>query len=148
MGNALQSCCASDHPGKDNAFRSMHDAKSSGPNASKSNLPDDWTDTSFDHTAGDSSLMDESIGPGGMKGGPSFRTMSKQDYLLLYDGIHTLLKERKIGKEQENELYELIGQQDKRLAAAYVKYKDTGQVDALVEPLSRKSALIDSKRSL
>ena len=44
------------------------------------------------------------------------------------DGIHTLLKERKIGKEHENELYELIGQQDKRLAAAYVKYKDTGQV--------------------
>ena len=44
------------------------------------------------------------------------------------DGIHTLLKERKIGKEQENELYELIGQQDKRLAAAYIKYKDTGQV--------------------
>jgi hypothetical protein len=35
-------------------------------------------------TAGDSSLMDDSIGPGGMRGGPSFRTMSKQDYLLLY----------------------------------------------------------------
>ena len=35
-------------------------------------------------------------------------------------------------------MYELIGQQDKRLAAAYVKYKDTGQVDALIEPLSRK----------
>ena len=37
-----------------------------------------------EQTAGDSSLMDESIGPGDMKGGPSFRTMSKQDYLLLY----------------------------------------------------------------
>ena len=36
--------------------------------------------------------------------------------------------QRKIGKEQENELYELIGQQDKRLAAAYVQYKDTGRV--------------------
>ena len=107
----------------------MQDARAGGPNAIQSRgLPDDWTDTSFDHTAGDSSLMDDSIGPGGMRGGPSFRTMSKQDYLLLYDGIHTLLKERKIGKEQENELYELIGQQDKRLAAAYVKYKDTGQV--------------------
>ena len=35
-------------------------------------------------TAGDSSLMDDSIGPGGVRGGPSFRTMSKQDYLLLY----------------------------------------------------------------
>lgn len=75
-------------------------------------------------------MDDSSIGPGGVRGGPSFRTMSKQDYLLLYDGIHTLLKERKIGKEQENELYELIGQQDKRLAAAYVQYKDTGQVSA------------------
>ena len=74
-------------------------------------------------TAGESSLMEDSIG--GARG-PSFRTMTKQDYLLLYgnqskyfyvwlcwsktsDGIHTLLKERKIGKEQENELYELIG---------------------------------------
>ena len=36
--------------------------------------------------------------------------------------------QRKIGKDQENELYELIGQQDKRLAAAYVQYKDTGRV--------------------
>jgi hypothetical protein len=48
-------------------------------------------------TAGDSSLMDDSsIGPGGVRGGPSFRTMSKQDYLLLYDGIHTLLKEEHV----------------------------------------------------
>ena len=38
-------------------------------------------------------MDDSSIGPGGVRGGPSFRTMSKQDYLLLYDGIHTLLKE-------------------------------------------------------
>ena len=38
-------------------------------------------------TAGDSSLMDDSIGPGGVRGGPSFRTMSKQDYLLLYGGL-------------------------------------------------------------
>ena len=32
----------------------------------------------------DSSLMDESSGPGGVRDGPSFHIMNKQDYLLLY----------------------------------------------------------------
>mmetsp|Transcript_32326 Transcript_32326/g.86190 ORF Transcript_32326/g.86190 Transcript_32326/m.86190 type:complete len:129 (-) Transcript_32326:13-399(-) len=87
--------------------------------------PDEWTDTSMDFTRTDTS-MDQ---------GPSFRTMTKQDYLNLYDGIHSLLAEKKIGREQENELYELIGKQDKQLAAAYQEFKCTGNAEALTKPL-------------
>jgi hypothetical protein len=132
MGNsqavsALTACCSSEKPsfGADiegNNVNAKRELKSEGP--------DEWTDTSMDWSRTDTSL-DRSAG-GGKK--PSFRNMSKQDYLSLYgnfinqiglmvffkprkllkpnvvaDGIHALLTEKKIGREQENELYELIG---------------------------------------
>ena len=77
------------------------------------------------------------------------------------DGIHALLTEKKIGREQENELYELIGkvqqiffyfawpyltdlnglQQDKQLAAAYQQFKATGKPEALTVPLKSMQKL-------
>jgi hypothetical protein len=77
MGNALTACCSSEKPsfGADiegNNANSKRDLKAEGP--------DEWTDTSMDWSKTDTSL-DRSAG-GGKK--PSFRNMSKQDYLSLY----------------------------------------------------------------
>ena len=52
--------------------------------------PDDWTDTSLDWTRTDTSFDNS----GERKKGPSFRNMTKQDYLSLYGRynlVHTFL---------------------------------------------------------
>ena len=68
----------------------------------------------------------------------SFRDMTRQDYFCLYDAIHTLVRQDEITKEQENVLYDLIGRQDKALAAAYQRYKDGGNPQVLLEPLQSR----------
>ena len=45
--------------------------------------------------------------------------MTRSDYFELYDAIHTLVRQDELNKEEENVLYDMIGRQDKKLAAAY-----------------------------
>ena len=49
----------------------------------------------------------------------TFRSMTRSDYFELYDAIHTLVRQDELNKEEENVLYDMIGRQDKKLAAAY-----------------------------
>uniref|UniRef100_A0A7S4PJ68 Uncharacterized protein n=1 Tax=Guillardia theta TaxID=55529 RepID=A0A7S4PJ68_GUITH len=66
-------------------------------------------------------------------GGFSFGQMTRQDYFLLYDAIHSLVRSRKISKEEENKLYDLIGKQDPAIAMAFQKYKVSGDTTSLQE---------------
>mmetsp|Transcript_83680 Transcript_83680/g.135718 ORF Transcript_83680/g.135718 Transcript_83680/m.135718 type:complete len:140 (-) Transcript_83680:359-778(-) len=70
----------------------------------------------------------------------TFRNMTRQDYFCLYDAIHTLVRQDDISKEQENVLYDLIGRQDKGLAAAYQRYKEGGDPVVLLEPLKDRNS--------
>jgi hypothetical protein len=49
----------------------------------------------------------------------TFRSMTRTDYFELYDAIHTLVRQDELSKDEENMLYDMIGRQDKKLAAAY-----------------------------
>jgi hypothetical protein len=79
MGNVLTACCSTEKPvfpadveSKDSFKEGVKDMKVEGP--------DEWTDTSMDWTRTDTSFDNG----GERKKGPSFRNMTKQDYLSLY----------------------------------------------------------------
>ena len=77
----------------------------------------------------------------------TFRSMTRSDYFELYDAIHTLVRQDELNKEEENVLYDMIGRQDKKLAAAYQRYKGNGDPMVLLEPLKeRMSTRTPSRR--
>ncbi len=82
MGNALNSCCATERPNLEKLngdIQQKSNKKEGGGHDDQG--PDEWTDTSMDWTRTDTSIDQSSAGG---KKGPSFRTMTKQDYLSLY----------------------------------------------------------------
>ena len=78
MGNVLTACCSAEKPVLPADVEGNVSIKG-GKRELKGEGPDDWTDTSMDWTRTDTSL-DQGSG----KKGPSFRNMTKQDYLSLY----------------------------------------------------------------
>mmetsp|Transcript_40717 Transcript_40717/g.101852 ORF Transcript_40717/g.101852 Transcript_40717/m.101852 type:complete len:158 (+) Transcript_40717:73-546(+) len=147
MGNQLNTCCAPCGPdGKPiGGGGDMETMRKMGGKSGSEELDEHMNGRGGGGSV-PSSPMDRSGSPGSTPnrdsvGNPkvfTFRSMTRTDYFELYDAIHTLVRQNELNKEEENVLYDMIGRQDKKLAAAYQSYKDSGDPMLLLEPLKAR----------